>query len=74
MYVLTVTRHDTHFYDAAYYELEAGSLANGDGFVDPFAKLRDPDTQRGAVGRHAPLTSMILVPAALVDDRERVRC
>lgn len=70
MYVLTVTRHDTHFYDAAYYELEAVSLANGDGFVDPFAKLRDPDAHAGPSAEHAPLTSVILVPAALVDDRD----
>jgi 4-amino-4-deoxy-L-arabinose transferase-like glycosyltransferase len=70
VYVLTVTRHDTHFYDAAYYELEAVSLANGDGFTDPFAKIRDPDATPGPSAEHAPLTSIILVPAALVDDVE----
>ena len=70
VYVLTVTRHDTHFYDAAYYELEAVSLAHGDGFTDPFAKIRDPDATPGPSAEHAPLTSIVLVPAAFVDDRE----
>jgi len=70
VYVLTVTRHDTHFYDAAYYELEALSLAHGEGFVDPFAQIADPDATPGASAEHAPLTSLVLVPAALVDDRE----
>jgi 4-amino-4-deoxy-L-arabinose transferase-like glycosyltransferase len=68
VYVLTVTRHDTHFYDAAYYELEASSIAHGDGFTDPFAKIRDPDATPGPSAEHAPLTSLVLVPAALVDD------
>lgn len=70
VYVLTVTRHDTHFYDAAYYELEAVSLAHGDGFTDPFVKIRDPDAAPGPSAEHGPLTSLILVPAALVDDRD----
>jgi 4-amino-4-deoxy-L-arabinose transferase-like glycosyltransferase len=70
VYVLTVTRHDTHFYDAAYYELEAVSLVNGEGFTDPFAKIRDPDATPGPSAEHAPLTSLVLVPAALVDDRD----
>jgi 4-amino-4-deoxy-L-arabinose transferase-like glycosyltransferase len=70
VYVLTVTRHDTHFYDAAYYQLEADSLAHGDGFTDPFAKIRDPHATPGPSAEHAPLTSIILVPAALVDDRD----
>ena len=70
VYVLTVTRHDTHFYDAAYYQLEADSLANGNGFTDPFAAIRDPGSTGGPSAEHPPLTSIILVPAALVDDKD----
>ena len=68
-YVLIVTRHDDHFYDAAYYQLEADSIARGHGFVDPFATIRDPSAVPGPSAEHAPLTSLVLVPAALVDDR-----
>jgi hypothetical protein len=70
VYVLTVTRHDTHFYDAAYYQLEAASLANGHGFTDPFAALHTPPETAGPSAEHAPLTSVILVPAALIDDTD----
>ncbi len=69
-YVLTVTRHDTHFYDAAYYQLEAASIAHGDGFVDPFAEIRSPGSKAQPSAEHAPLTSLILVPAGFVDDTE----
>jgi 4-amino-4-deoxy-L-arabinose transferase-like glycosyltransferase len=70
VYVLTVTRHDTHFYDAAYYQLEAASLADGNGFTDPFAALHSPPEPAGPSAEHAPLTSIILVPAALIDDTD----
>ena len=68
VYVLTVTRHDTHFYDAFYYELEAVSLAHGDGFTDPFPWFKSPPGPAGPSAEHGPLTSMVLVPAALIDD------
>ena len=47
VYVLTVTRHDTHFYDAFYYELEAVSLAHGDGFTDAREYLYDHTENHG---------------------------
>ena len=67
-YVLSVTRHDTHFYDAAYYEGEAVSLAHGDGFTDPFPFFRSPPGPAGPSAEHGPLTSVVLVPAALIGD------
>ena len=60
-YVLTVTRHDHHLYDATFYELEARAVADGRGFVDVFAKDRD----RPAAD-HPPLTVLVLVPGALI--------
>jgi 4-amino-4-deoxy-L-arabinose transferase-like glycosyltransferase len=59
-YVLLVTQFDTGFYDAAFYELEAKSVADGRGFVDPF-----PGPHVGAeAADHPPLTVLALVPAA----------
>jgi hypothetical protein len=67
-YVLTVTRHDHHVYDAVYYQLEAASIGRGDGFVDPFAGIVAPGSKPQASAEHGPLTSLVLVPAGLVDD------
>src|SRR5439155_16622897 len=65
-YVLTVTRHDQHFYDALYYDAEARAIEDGRGFVDPFAVLQHrPATPTAA---HPPLTSVVLVPAAWLSD------
>jgi 4-amino-4-deoxy-L-arabinose transferase-like glycosyltransferase len=65
-YVLTVTRHDQHFYDALYYDAEARAIEDGRGFVDPFAVLQHrPST---ATAAHPPLTSIVLVPAAWLSD------
>jgi len=58
-YVLSVTQHDTRFYDAAYYELQARSLAEGRGFVNPF-----PDAPDEEVADHPPLTVFVLAPEA----------
>jgi 4-amino-4-deoxy-L-arabinose transferase-like glycosyltransferase len=59
-YVLTVTRHDHHLYDAIFYELEARQVANGHGFVDPYAGRYAGEPEAG----HPPLTVLALVPAA----------
>jgi 4-amino-4-deoxy-L-arabinose transferase-like glycosyltransferase len=69
-YVLTVTRHDTHFYDAAYYSTQAHTLADGRGFVDPFAIINHVHV--GPAADHPPLTSIVLVPAALVSHDDLV--
>jgi len=39
-YVLTVGRHLTFGLDAIWYELQAGTLATGKGYVDPAAYYR----------------------------------
>jgi 4-amino-4-deoxy-L-arabinose transferase-like glycosyltransferase len=59
-YVLTVTQHDHALYDAAFYELEARTLADGRGFVYP---LPGPQAAKAAAD-HPPLTALALVPAA----------
>jgi 4-amino-4-deoxy-L-arabinose transferase-like glycosyltransferase len=59
-YVLTVTRHDHHLYDAVFYELEARKLADGRGFVDPFPGRYSGEPEAG----HPPLTVLVLAPAA----------
>jgi 4-amino-4-deoxy-L-arabinose transferase-like glycosyltransferase len=68
-YVLTVTQHDDNFYDATFYELQARSLANGDGFEDVVPFTHGPNAD------HPPLTSIVLAPAALApgdDDSDRL--
>jgi 4-amino-4-deoxy-L-arabinose transferase-like glycosyltransferase len=68
-YVLTVTRHDHHFYDATYYQLQAASIANGDGFfVDPFAPFEPRHAEAAPAADHPPFTTLVLVPAALIGD------
>jgi 4-amino-4-deoxy-L-arabinose transferase-like glycosyltransferase len=69
-YVLTVTRHDPHFYDAAYYSTQAHTLADGRGFVDPFAIINHVHV--GPSAEHPPLTSIVLVPAAVVSHDDLV--
>ena len=59
-YVLTVTRHDHHLYDAVFYELEARKLADGQGFVDPYPGRYAGEPEAG----HPPLTVLVLTPAA----------
>ena len=70
-YVLAVTRHDTHFYDAAYYQLQAEAIADGKGFfVNPLVQLAKARATPPAAADHPPLTTLALVPAAFIDDRE----
>ena len=65
-YMLTVTRHDKHLYDATYYTLQAWTIVDGDGYVDPFA-LRNGE-QAGPAADHPPLLVLALLPAALIGD------
>jgi Dolichyl-phosphate-mannose-protein mannosyltransferase len=63
-YVVAVTRHDRHFYDAVYYEQEARNIADGKGlFHQPLLELQDPPVVK-ASAEHPPLTELLLVPAA----------
>ena len=67
-YVLTVTQHDHGFYDAAFYEFEARSVADGRGFVYPL-----PSVQSGRpAADHPPLTVLALVPAAELSGNSRL--
>lgn len=63
-FVMVSARHDDKFYDAAWYELVADGVARGDGFVDPFVRIHDPDAVPGPTAQHPPLTSLVLVPVA----------
>ena len=65
-YVFAVTRHDSHFYDAAWYELESDEVASGHGFTDPFVALREPDAPVEPSAQHPPLTVFVLAPVAWV--------
>jgi 4-amino-4-deoxy-L-arabinose transferase-like glycosyltransferase len=64
VYILTVTRHETGFYDRVYYEGSAEGLADGEWFKFPPA-FGDPD-QEDAL--HPPLTALVLAPAALLTE------
>ena len=72
VYVLTVTQHDEHLYDAFYYELQARSIADGDGFfMDPVPAFLGRPLRLPAAD-HPPLTVLVLVPAAFLTDSELV--
>jgi 4-amino-4-deoxy-L-arabinose transferase-like glycosyltransferase len=68
-YVLTVTRYDQHVYDAFYYENQARSIAQGDGFFkNPLVAFTNPSAKPGPAADHPPLTALVLVPAAFIDN------
>ncbi|MSZ29186.1 MAG: hypothetical protein F2634_02380, partial [Actinobacteria bacterium] len=60
------------FYDAAYYELEARTVANGDGFADPFRLLPGADQAIVPDASHPPLTVMVLAPIARAFDGQLI--
>lgn len=60
------------FYDAAYYELEARTVANGDGFADPFRLLPGADNAIVPDASHPPLTVFVLAPIARVFDGQLI--
>jgi 4-amino-4-deoxy-L-arabinose transferase-like glycosyltransferase len=62
IYILTVTQHETAFYDRVYYEELAKGLADGDGFKAP-ASFGTPDAEDAL---HPPLTAITLAPVARV--------
>ena len=63
-FVLGVTRYDRHFYDAAYYQLEADRVAFGGGFTDPFLPITHPLAPAMPSAQHPPLTVLVLTPVA----------
>ena len=63
-FVLGVTRYDRHFYDAAYYQLEADRVAFGGGFTDPFLPITHPRAPAMPSAQHPPLTVFVLTPVA----------
>lgn len=54
------------FYDAAYYELEARTVAQGKGFADPFRLLPGADHAIVPAADHPPLTVLVLAPVVRV--------
>jgi 4-amino-4-deoxy-L-arabinose transferase-like glycosyltransferase len=61
VYVLTVTRDQTRTYDELFYESEAVSFANGDGFEPSHFGVHLLGS-----GEHPPLTAVVLAPVAFV--------
>ena len=55
-FVLGVARYDQHFYDAAYYQLQADRVAFGGGFTDPFLPITHPQAPPMPSAQHPPLT------------------
>lgn len=60
----------TRFYDAAFYELEARTVAQGRGFVDPFNLLPGRSQELVPAADHPPLTVLVLAPVAAVWDSQ----
>ncbi|MBM3674497.1 MAG: glycosyl transferase [Actinobacteria bacterium] len=67
-FVLTVSRHDEQFYDAAYYELQARAVADGRGYNDPFEYLPHAPHRDRPAADHPPLTVFALIPVAWIGD------
>lgn len=67
-YVLGEAKNDERFYDAAYYELQARTIADGRGYVDPFAGAHGHEPGVHPSAEHPPLTVFALVPVAKVGD------
>ncbi len=67
-YVLGVARYDEKFYDAAYYELQARTIADGHGYVDPFQFLPGAPHRSTPAADHPPLTVFALVPTVKAGD------
>ncbi len=67
-YVLGVARYDEKFYDAAYYELQARTIADGHGYVDPFEFLPGAPHRSTPAADHPPLTVFALVPTVKLGD------
>ena len=63
-FVLGVARYDQHFYDAAYYQLQADRVAFGGGFTDPFLPITHPQAPPMPSAQHPPLTVLALTPVA----------
>jgi 4-amino-4-deoxy-L-arabinose transferase-like glycosyltransferase len=61
VYVMTVTRDQTRTYDELFYQSEATSFANGDGFEPSAFGIHFLGS-----GEHPPLTAVVLSPVALV--------
>lgn len=60
----------TRFYDAAFYELQARTVADGKGFVDPFNLLPGRSQELVPAADHPPLTVFVLAPVAEVWDSQ----
>lgn len=67
-YVLGVAQNDEHFYDAAYYELQARTIVDGHGYVDPFQFLPGAPHRSTPAADHPPLTVFALIPAVAIGD------
>jgi 4-amino-4-deoxy-L-arabinose transferase-like glycosyltransferase len=68
-FIVFDARHDERVYDAAYYELQARVLADGQGYVDPFSSFAGQEHRAGEAADHPPLTVFALVPVAWVGER-----
>lgn len=67
-YVLGEAQDDEQFYDAAYYELQARVLYDGQGYNDPFQFLPGAPHRSTPAADHPPLTVFALVPVVATGD------
>jgi 4-amino-4-deoxy-L-arabinose transferase-like glycosyltransferase len=61
-FIVAVARHDHHFYDAGYYELQARAIAEGHGYDDPFEFLPGAPHRSLPAADHPPLTVFAILP------------
>ena len=68
VYIVTITRHETDFYDRVYYQGEAALIAADRPFTSPypFGPSGAPDAL------HPPLTSLTLAPVAWLTNNDQV--
>ncbi len=67
-FIVAVARHDHHFYDAGYYELQARTLAQGHGYNDPFQFLPGHPHRATPAADHPPLTVFTILPVIAAGD------
>jgi 4-amino-4-deoxy-L-arabinose transferase-like glycosyltransferase len=67
-FVLGDARHDRHFYDAFYYELQADVIADGKGYTVPAAYLPGGDQIARPAADHPPVTVTVLAAVAWLSD------
>jgi 4-amino-4-deoxy-L-arabinose transferase-like glycosyltransferase len=67
-FIVAVARHDDSFYDAGYYELQARTIGEGNGYNNPFLFLPGASQRSEPAADHPPLTVFAILPVIAAGD------